>query len=137
MPIAEIAKEPEIRFDLWIMKTWKVLPTDPRYLDLTEEQRELLWEDFLIDHPEIREEINKRGKVYDDDFDELWESLDKLENTSEGDWEVIEDTDVDVDAVSDNFKAFIEEKNLDIQYDPSVERLLKSSPADEWEEVDD
>lgn len=74
------------------MKEWRVLPTDPRFQDLTAEQRALLWEDFLLDHPEIAKEIekDKTKTIYDDEFDELWEELDR-ETASEDDWEEVED----------------------------------------------
>jgi len=37
----------------WIQKKWNVLPTDPRFLELTEEQMDLLQRHYLKDHPEL------------------------------------------------------------------------------------
>lgn len=109
------------------MKTWKVLPTDPRFQDLTEEQRALLYEDYVLSHPELFEAAEK--KVYDEDFEEHWESLDKLESSTD-DWEEVTE---DVDTISSNFDQFIKEKNLEIDYRPEVKRLVNS----DWEEVED
>lgn len=77
------------------MKTWKVLPTDPRYQELTAEQRELLWEDFLLDHPDIAKEVENKV-VYDDEFDQLWEELDQEEpdgasEVDSDDWEYVDE----------------------------------------------
>ncbi|MBD1372592.1 hypothetical protein IC620_09520 [Hazenella sp. IB182357] len=86
LSMRQIASHPEIRFDLWIMKQFQVLPTDPRYLSLTQEQRDLLWEGFLLDHPEIEKKMEQT--MQDDDFEQAYQALEdsgvmKAENTSE------------------------------------------------------
>jgi len=56
------------------MKEWRVLPTDPRFLDLTAEQKDFLWDNYLIDHPEIEKKI--RNRFDDEEFDKEWDTLD-------------------------------------------------------------
>ena len=57
------------------MKEWKVLPTDPRFLELTSEQKDFLWDNFLIDNPEIEKKLKNRFD--DEEFDEEWDKLDE------------------------------------------------------------
>lgn len=64
------------------MKEWKVLPTDPRFLELTQEQKEFLWDNFLIDHPEIEKKLNSRQE--DEEFDKEWETLDDTSQEAQG-----------------------------------------------------
>lgn len=95
------------------------------------EQRELLWEDFLLDHPEIAEKV--KNKVYDEDFDEEWEALEELDTSSE------DTEEPDEEAIAENFKHFVEEVGLDIEYHPEVQRLLNQKQPlieDDWEEVE-
>lgn len=86
----------------------------------------MLYEDFVLSHPELFEE---EKKVYDDDFDDHWEALDKVEDNAD-DWE---DVSEDIEEIGTNFDQFIKEKQLDIDYRPEVKRLLSS----DWEEVED
>lgn len=120
------------------MKTFRVLPTDSRYQDLTKEQRELLWEDFLLDHPEIAEKVE--NKIYDDGFDAEWEALEKIGAPSEDPEESKEHEDYEEEEViAQNFRQFVEETGLDIEYHPEVQRLLnqqKPLVEDDWEEVE-
>jgi hypothetical protein len=51
--LKSIAKLPQSRIDWWIQSTFKILPTDQRFKDLTAEQMELMQEHFIIDHPEL------------------------------------------------------------------------------------
>jgi len=78
--IKAIASDSENRFDWWIQKTFEVLPTDPRYYDLTTEQRELLWEHYLIDNPEVAKKL--KDTFYDPEFDEIWDAM--AEEAQEG-----------------------------------------------------
>jgi len=122
------------------MKQWKVLPTDQRYLDLTDEQRELLWEDFLLDNPDIARKIE--AQTQDPEFEKDWENLDNEspeEASEEDEWEDI----------SDKLDEFIESKGLDLEVNPEVEEILKRAQAEsvekekqkladfDWEEVDE
>src|SRR5690606_9486110 len=66
----------ENRFDWWIMKNFNVLPTDERFLNLTAEQREFIWEQYLIDNPDL----DKKIKQYDPDFEKEWEELGEVED---------------------------------------------------------
>jgi hypothetical protein len=40
-----------------VIDRWKVLPTDQRFKDLTEEQIIGLQEQFFLDHPELEKEL--------------------------------------------------------------------------------
>ncbi len=71
--IRQITQNPENRFDWWILKEWKLLPTSPDFLNLTEEQREYLWDNFLIDNPKIEQQLKNR--IEDDEFDDEWNAM--------------------------------------------------------------
>ncbi|UAV84354.1 hypothetical protein phi18_084 [Bacillus phage phi18] len=71
--IQEIAKTPESRFDWWIQTKFGVLPTDPRFTDLTKEQKSLMFWHLQMD--KNPENFVKDGKARDDDYDEEEESL--------------------------------------------------------------
>lgn len=139
----EIAQHPENRFDTWILKTWRVLPTSPDFINLTEEQRELLWQDYLIDNPEIAKKINQAN---DTDFQDEWEKMDK-DNPDAVDFE---DKGYDIDLAA-KMEKFVQETNLDeIERSPRAKELLKQmqnkQPEEnsgkivlnsaDWEEVD-
>jgi hypothetical protein len=97
----EIAKTNIARFEWWIQKSFHVLPTDERFLSLTEQQMDLLYEHFKIDHPELREDDKARDSEYDEaqdgmqmeqhehyedpDFDKAWNG--EEEDTEE--WEEV------------------------------------------------
>lgn len=118
--LKELAKEPEIQFDLWIMRTFNVLPTDPRYQELTWEQKRLLWEDYLF-----RKALSE-NKTQDEEFDKKWEELQEETNSEDTDEEEAPD-------IAENFKSFVDRTGLQIEYEPEAKRLLNK---DEWEEVD-
>lgn len=135
--IKKIAQLPEIQFDSWIWRTWRVLPTDDRYLNLTKEQRELLWEDFLLNNPKIAEEIEKE-KDYDPEFEQEWKKL-----MEESESEDIQDTDDDFSEFKDVEKAFedfVNRHNLHTKSDKKLKHSAKNRKpyADEaeWEEVE-
>lgn len=135
--LKELAKLPESRFEAWIWKTWNVLPTDERYLNLTEEQRKILWEDFLLDHPEISKEINKQ-KTYDPDFDKEWEKL-----MAEAESDAIDDFDDDFSEfkdVEEAFQSFVEQHDLHTESDEKLKQRLENrklyNSEEEWEEVE-
>jgi hypothetical protein len=60
-----------------------VLPSDPRFLDLTEEQLDLMYEHFLIDAdnllkkkpPTSEDRDVETEHYYDPDFDEAWNDV--------------------------------------------------------------
>lgn len=136
MTIKEIAKLPESRFETWIWKTWNVLPTDDRYLTLTEEQRMLLYEDFLLDHPEVAKEIEKQ-KTYDPDFDQEWEKL--MAETESDEINDFDDDFYEFKDVEETFKNFVKEHNLQTASDQKIQiknRKLYESDNEEWEEVE-
>lgn len=126
--IKKIADNPEIKFDLWLMKRFNVLPTDERFLNLTYEQRELLWEDYLNDHPEIR----KRIENYDPEFEKVWENpeTDNLEKFEENVAEQLEHLSEDEDLIdrSEQAKEIINKIRQFGKYIDDNEL--------EWEEVD-
>jgi hypothetical protein len=87
----------EARFQWWIQTKWQVLPTDPRFMDLTTEQMDLMYEHFLIDSkPTIglptktyhdpdyakEENIQHDEKYHDPDFDDAWNADDDEELNS-------------------------------------------------------
>ena len=84
--MTEIAKISEARFQWWVQKTFNVLPTDSRYLDLTMEQLDLMYEHFLLDNPLPNEGNNK---ARDGDYDKEYSSTDR-------------ETDEDVPNIPDN-----------------------------------
>lgn len=140
----EIAQHPENRFDTWILKTWRVLPTNPDFINLTEEQRELLWQDYLIDNPDVAKKIEQAN---DTDFQDEWNKMDK-DNPDAVDFES-EGYEIDLSAKMDKF---VQETNLDIDRSPRAKELLKqmqdkqNQPEEDsgkivlnsadWEEVD-
>lgn len=85
--MSEIAQTPQAKFEYWIQEKWNVLPTDPRYRDLTEEQLELLYEHYLRSlPPEEKDEPDKEdGKFRDPDYKEP----DGTEETVDSDGAVI------------------------------------------------
>lgn len=92
-----------------------MLPTSPDFLNLTEEQREYLWDNFLLDNPKIEQQLKNR---FDDpDFDEEWNAM---EVGSESD----EENEDDFDDVEQSVGAYFEESEaLDM---PSVYERLKA-----------
>lgn len=145
----EIVKEAQNRFDYWIMEKWQVLPTDERFLNLTEEQRDFLWENFLLDHPEIQKQLENR--FYDPEFDKEWEKLDKEEDqdTNSEDLEGAETVEDEFIGFEDVYKEFLD-SHEDLSIEDKVSELrdkieqnldnpidLSSLDYDEWEEVDD
>lgn len=134
----EIAQHPENRFDTWILKTWRVLPTNPDFINLTEEQREWLWQDYLLDHPEIAKKI---AEANDTEFQEEWDKMDKENPDSES----FKEENYDID-LADKFNKFVKETKMDeIQRSPQAQAILDKmndkksevviNPSD-WEEVD-
>lgn len=54
--------------------SFRVLPTDERFKALTEEQKFLLWENHLVDHPEIEKRM---AEVFEDpEYEKAEKSLD-------------------------------------------------------------
>lgn len=87
------------------MKEFKVLPTDPRFRDLTEEQIDWLFYDHLLDHPD-------QMRLYQNSLNK--EFMDK--------WEQVEnDEDVDISDTAENWN-----DNLKDQF----EKLCKDDPID-------
>jgi len=142
----EIASNSDNRFDYWIMKEWKVLPTDPRFTDLTFEQREYLWENYLIDNPEIEKKM--RDRFDDPEFDKQWDSLgitsqeasEEVLETKEGNDEQEEENEIEA-----NYKVFVNDDS-ELQM-PDYRAILKAKgivldnenldSKIEWEEDDD
>lgn len=146
MTMETIATEAQNRFDYWIMNKWNVLPTDQRYLDLTEEQKDFLWENFLIDNPEVKKRIANR--FYDPEFDAEW---DKLVAEEEANVDTTKDSEPEFDSSDDLngysdlesvYKDFLDTRK-DLSMPNGLDRVLKQIPKDnvekdgDWEEVDD
>lgn len=130
--IKDIVKDPDIMFDLWIMRTWNVLPTDERFQNLTREHKMLLWEDYLLQNPQIAKKIEDS----DPEFEKEWESLEGEIDSLESDYEE------DEDVIAEKFEEFVKEKGLDMELKPGTLEILKSKAPefladdDEWEEVE-
>jgi hypothetical protein len=123
------------------MKTFNLLPTDQRFLDLTDEQREYIWHNYLIDNPELEKKLKNR---FDDpEFDKEWDKLD--EEPQEGSSKPLESLEgngdqEDYDEIEASYEAFIQ-GNEDMRI-PDYREVLKAKGIaldnpDEWEEVDD
>lgn len=65
--LQEIAKTNQARFEWWVQKTFSVLPTDDKFLNLTEEQMDLMYEHFKLDHPELQKQEDNKAR--DSDYD--------------------------------------------------------------------
>jgi len=107
---------------MWLINKYNVLPTDERYLNLTVEQRALLWESFLLSNPQIQKAIDReQNKIHDEEFEKEWQQLELDTDDVQSDW--LED--IDTESLKENFNKFVEDHDLDIKYRPQVERLLK------------
>lgn len=73
--MSEIAKSSTARFDWWVQTKFGVLPTDSRFLDLTEEQKDLMYEHFIIDNPTTKEQPDNSQDR--DDYEEALNDADK------------------------------------------------------------
>lgn len=69
--VEEIAKLPNERRLWWFRKLYNLPPTDPRFLDVTEEQIQLEWEHYILDNPDLK----PTESYYDASFEEEWEEL--------------------------------------------------------------
>ena len=116
--IAEIAKTPQARFEWWIQTTFHVLPTDPKFTNLTTEQMNLMYEQYKIDtapskatlvDKDYDKEEQKLERYEDPDFDEAWDNPNSGEDDS-----------------------IIVPENL---VEPESHRVDDAN-ADDWEEVD-
>ena len=137
----EIVREPESRFNWWIMKTFKVLPTSPEFQALTGAQRTFIWESYLEDNPKVREKIDRVN--YDSGFDEEWDRLD-AQKPSEGD-EAPDDTNIpdDDEDLSELAQRAYEALQSDdeTKLEPARDRLREKGitidAVDDWQEVDE
>lgn len=106
------------------MEKWEVLPTDPRYMDLTEEQMDLLFYHYERTLPgkwktNNNPEVDEEGPEYyfDPDFDAEWNAEDEISDSDD-----------------------VGENHLNASSEPSEEgttpeNLPKSGDDDEWQEV--
>ena len=148
MPLKEIAKSSLARFEWWIQTKFTVLATDDRFLNLTDEQKDLMYEHYLIDNPA------KESDTKDEDYDNaqtdaeneakgVSKDTDYLPFPEEGterfadpdfdsEWDTDEE-DSDSDSVEENssesdFEALGEENGEDTDFP-------KEDDSDEWEKV--
>lgn len=122
------------------MKTWKVLPTNPDFQNLTEEQKTWLWEDYLLDNPEVAKKI---AEQQDEDFNKEWDKLD------EGVEETTPEVEEEFEEVTNNFEEYVKSNNLEVEYSEATQALLSKikekddqNPTpnpldDDWEEIED
>lgn len=128
--IKEIARDPDMRFDAWILKKWQILPSNPDFLNLTLEQKKWLWEDYLLDNPDVQRKIDE---AQDEEFQKEWNELDSEEPTVNYD-EEFEDISDQLDELFDGD---------DIERSEEAERILanldteRSFDNTDWEEVMD
>lgn len=102
------------------------MPTDERFMNLTEEQMDLIYEHYKIDNPPPKssadpdfnnEEVEAVDEHFvDPDFDEVW---DTLEQTEEEGFSAIDSLDP---------------QSMSTQ-NPKEENLSENYIEDEWEEV--
>jgi hypothetical protein len=108
LTIQELANTPRAKFEFWVQEKWNVLPTDQRFIDLTEEQLALLFAQYQRvsapapnntsardgDYPDgASDDPNVNTQKYvDPDFEKEWENL-ALPTDTEGDepkdWEEV------------------------------------------------
>lgn len=84
----QIAKTPYMRNLWYIMKEFAVLPTDPSFRSLSDDQLELMLLSVEQDNKEI-ERARKGFSVDDDYYDSSFE--DEVWNKDVGDWEVLKE----------------------------------------------
>ena len=121
------------------MKTWKVLPTNPDFQNLTDEQKTWLWEDYLLDNPEVAKKI---AEQQDEDFNKEWDKLD------EGVDETTPEVEEEFEEVTNNFEEYVKSNNLEVQYSEATQAILSKikeqddqnptpNPLDgDWEEIE-
>jgi hypothetical protein len=150
--IKEIAKNPDVRLDAWILKKWNVLPSNPDFQNLTEEQRKWLWEDYLLDNPELAKKLRHNE---DDEFDKEWDEMEMKEGEPE---ESPEDSDEsgysEYESVGDKFNRFVNDNGMEVERSQEAQAILTQLKQrdnndeddmsigsnlndDDWEEVDD
>ena len=148
----QIAQTERAKFEYWIQEKWTVLPTDPRYTDLTEEQIDLLYEQYIRLHPPPTPP-EQDGKARDEDYDmdsDLVEGYDPEQAKEDGrlplaDSESFSDPDFDeewdrIDEVSDSDIVPENSSDEDFQGTDEGDFIPMESPIDledddEWEEV--
>lgn len=75
-----------------MQRTFQILPTDPRFQELTEEQLDLMYQHYLIDSkpskrrnagydPDYDKEESKLERYEDPDFDAAWDATDEEDNS--------------------------------------------------------
>jgi hypothetical protein len=80
-PIKELAETPQAKFEWWVQDKFNVLPTDPRFLDLTEEQLDLMYAHRM------RELAPTRNPAYTDSDYDKEEAEAEGQNSQEGNGE--------------------------------------------------
>lgn len=112
------------------MKEFKVLPTDNKFLDLTEEQLDLMYCHWLLDNKPIKTGIqdqdyqaeeDKNESYHDPDFDEEWnrDVEDEINTTST------------ISMIGKNNPNQQTEHKL-----PTVKSDIDLNDKDQWEEVE-
>lgn len=112
---------------MWICKQFKVLPSNPDFQNLTSEQRSLLWEDYLLDNPKLKEQIEHEVvNKEDEEFEELWknESVEFVDMTE----------DINVEQAVENFKKIDEKEHDSIEYPEHAKRVFEMIKKHEKEQ---
>ncbi len=128
LSLKQIAETTQAKFEYWIQDKWNVLPTDPRYRELTEEQLDLLFIHYqrLNPPPEEKEDNKARDEDYDAE-DAKSEAHESSDNESGRlpiqDFEHYEDPDFDAEWNSEDEE----------EYDSDI--IDENPPLDDFEEV--
>lgn len=120
------------------MKEFKVLPTDDRFKNLTDEQFEMIFQQYMIDIEELKLAQKRKGKknpaINDPDFDE---------SDFGDDEEIYSDPDFDDAWNADDEEELDDIGNIDensspedFQSKPLDDKEGEIPLEDEWEEVD-
>lgn len=118
-----------------MQRTFHVLPTDPRFTDLTEEQMVLLFEHMKLDKEEANESIKTQVGVTDEDYNSLEGEHDKYDDPDFGGaWNSDEEYDKELQRLNE----VIDENGQEDESEGKGQDDYSSdfSLEDEWEEVE-
>ncbi|MGC8362815.1 hypothetical protein ACSHUI_00860 [Bacillus subtilis] len=124
------------------------MPTSPDFQNLTQLQKDMLYEQFLIFNPEIAKQHERKAVQQDEEFDELWEAEETPEEIA-GNSNVVEasfddfaegagltEENIPYSDVAKNILAQIDKK-LSESGDSDDNSLSVPDNDDDWEEVED
>lgn len=93
------------------------MPTSPDFLNLTDEQREFMWDSYLLDNPELDRKLRETTISEDREaFENEWNSLDEIDTKGESEFNEEEATNV----ISELHSEFENDPDL-----PTIEERLR------------